>query len=203
MFCSHRRLLNLVYNRNAWLTLSVLCFMVYMAACDTSWVGEANSIITQLAPAIGGILSLLMAFGVSKVTPADITIVQNVSSEAVNDLAKVKALIEQYSVAETAAKPGVLAQIETIVKTIVDNYSTILPSLHITDAATQAKVEAIVGLVESELESLLNVIPAIQGKMSLSQVVLPLNAKQFKKHYNRTMQSVWPKAAVQKPELLK
>ena len=174
--------------RRIGLSLFLFGTILWLCGCTTTWVGEATGIINALLPAVTQILGLIVAFGAKGVTPTVIQQVTNIANEATNDLQNVVLpLINQYNAAASAAKPGILSKIDAAVKTVMANFSQILPALHIDDLATQAKIEAVIGAVEGELQDLLNLIPVIQGTKALHDVTLPLNAKQFTKHFNQIM----------------
>lgn len=170
--------------------LVVLSATWMLAGCTSAWVSEAASIINTLVPAISGILGIIMAFG-GKVPPEVTSAVQKYSTEAINDLNNVvKPLIDQYNAVPQAQKPTVLEQISDAVKVVLNNWEQALGALHIDDQATQAKVVAVMQLVENELKSLMSVIPVIQGKASIhdSDVSMPLDAAHFQHKYNQLVE---------------
>jgi len=174
--------------RRIGLSIFIVGTILMLTGCTTSWVGEATNIIRMLVPAITQVLGLVVAFGVKGVSPPVIQQVQNIANEATNDLQNiVLPLIESYNSAPDTGKAEYLTKIDAAVKTVMANFSKILPALHIEDPATQAKVEAVIGAVEGELQDLIALVPVLQGTKALHDVTLPLNGKQFKKHFNALM----------------
>jgi hypothetical protein len=176
--------------------LALFNLLVFLAACSTSWVQEASSIIGALVPAVEGVLVILSGLGAVGLSPSVITAVQTWGTQAQNDLENVVTpLINQYNTAEAAAQPGILTQIETALNTITANLKTILPTLKVENSALQAKITAIVTEVSDEFEALLNLIPVVKGAVTPADVMKALaahpeavaklkSAKQFSKDYN-------------------
>lgn len=166
----------------------VWCLAVFAVGCSLTWVSEATNIIQLLVPAISSILSILTAFGAG-ISPNAMADINNWAQQATTGLETVGTLITQYNTAEAAAQPGILIEIQTALSVVVNNLATVLPELHITDAATQAKVVAIMQAVQSEITALMNVIPAIQGKVTSHEELKGLiakvqSAKEFKAEFN-------------------
>ncbi len=72
----------------------------------------------------------------------------------------------------------------------------LLPALHIKDAATQAKISAVVGILLSEVQSLEAMVPVVKSTSSPAMRMmavrqapkqLPLTANEFVKSYNATL----------------
>lgn len=183
--------------KNKLETFSRICFLftglwclLFLAACNIQWVSEAEQIIAVITPAISAALGLLAALG-ARISPNDLTLITNWSTEATNDLENiVKPLLDQYNQADAASKPGILAKIQAALSTIQSNFSQILPALHITDPATQTKVTAVLTAIIAEINSLVSVIPVLQGKANISQfehALKTMDAHHFKEHFNQTM----------------
>lgn len=184
-------------------TLSAFCFLTFLAGCATTWVSESINIIDMIVPAVGAILALVGALS-GKVTAGDITLLTSGAEQVTNDLNNViLPLINSYNAAAATAQPGILSQIQSGLQAVIANFSGVLSALHISDAATQAKVEAVANLVLSEIQSLMELIPAlkaaaVRGDSDLGGVlkelasqgkVLPLRADQFKHHFNSVMRA--------------
>jgi hypothetical protein len=140
-------------------------------------------------PAVQGILVILAGLG-AMVSPGVISSIQAWGTEAQNDLQNViLPLIQQYNAAEAGAQPGILTEIKTALATIVANLGTLLPTLHITDPAKQAQVQAVVTEVADEFQALLNLIPVVEGTVTDHDEIKALlvklkSAKQFKHDFN-------------------
>src|SRR5450755_4319407 len=147
-----------------------------LTACTTSWVTEAQNIITLLGPAITSALAILAAFGVG-LSPAVATAVGAWSKDAITGLGQVKTMIDQYNAAAATAKPGILTEIQGVLTVIANNLTAILPTIKVTDASTQAKILAVIEAVASEMAALITLVPAVQvaeksgGKMSIMELM--------------------------------
>lgn len=176
------------WSRFFTLLTALWCIVVFATGCATAWTGEAINIITLLGPAITSALAILAAFG-GGVSPAALKAIQSWSTQAVSGLQEVKDLIDQYSAADTTAKPGLLTEIQTALKVIVDNLTAILPTIHVDNPQTQAKILAVIEAVQAELVALVNVVPALQGNVTshneLKAIMAQLKTPQeFKNDFN-------------------
>ena len=179
----------------------VLMVSLILAGCSTDWIGEAEQIVAALIPAASNIVALVAALQGKSVSAADLATIQNAGAQAGADLQLIESLITAYQKADDAAKPGILNQIQSAVGAVEGNLQGLMPALHIKDAAAQAKVTAVVGLVLAEVESLAAVVPLVQGsgpaaalraadsrgRLSPHSIVVPLSANEFVKSYNATM----------------
>jgi hypothetical protein len=188
----------------------VLCATITLSGCSTAWIAQAEQIVAALIPAASNIMALIAALQGANVTAQDLQAVQKAGTQATADLQLIQSLIAEYQKADAQAQPGILNQIQTAIGTAESNLSAILPALHIKDAATQAKVSAVIGVVLSEVQSLAAVVPLVNpAKSSFSAPTLaaqntaragypqaPLTASEFVNSYNATMTAKTGKADV-------
>jgi hypothetical protein len=169
----------------------VLCCVLVFTACSTTWIGQAEEIVAALVPAAGNVVALVAALEGKTVSASDLQAIQNAGTEAGADLQLIQSLITAYQKADASSQPGILNQIQSAIQAAQTNLQGLLAALHIKDAATQAKITAVVGLVLSEIQSLAAVVPLVTGNAAKServgQVKAPLSARDFVASYNATM----------------
>ncbi|HEY4902658.1 MAG TPA: hypothetical protein VIH89_04225 [Candidatus Sulfotelmatobacter sp.] len=174
----------------------VLCATVILSACSTAWISQAEEIVAALIPAAANIVALVAALQGGNVSAQDLQAIQTAGTQATADLQLLQSLIAEYEKADAQAQPGILNQIQTAIETAQSNLSAILPTLHIKDAATQAKITAVVGVVLSEVQSLAAIVPLVNPQASAAMVHVaerqatkqpPLTANEFVSSYNATM----------------
>lgn len=189
----------------------MLGFSVVMAGCSNSWVDEAEQISAALIPAAANLVTLVAALQGHSVSAQDLTTIQNAGTQAGADLQLVQSLVNAYQKADAAAQPGILSQIQSALNAAQGNLQGILPALHIKDAATQAKITAVLGILISEVQSLAAVVPLVQGpavararivapesqdshsasamgvETTVGHELTPLSARDFVKSYNSVM----------------
>src|SRR5579864_6617263 len=151
--------------RGAWAL--VLCLTMVLVGCSTAWIGQAEEIVAALVPAAANLVALVAALEGKTVSAADLQTIQNAGAQVGADLQLVQSLIAAYQKADAAAQPGILNQIESAINTAQGNLQGLLAALHIKDAATQAKITAVVGVLLSEVESLAAVVPLVKGQSSV------------------------------------
>ena len=144
----------------------VLGVTITLAACSTAWIAEAEQIVAALIPAAANIVALVAALQGKSVSAADLATIQNAGTQAGADLQLVQSLIAAYQKADATEKPGILNQIQAALMTAQAGLKGVLPALHIQDAATQAKITAVLGIVISEVQSLAAIVPVVSGETS-------------------------------------
>ncbi|MGA8429695.1 MAG: hypothetical protein WB729_07730 [Candidatus Sulfotelmatobacter sp.] len=183
----------------------VLCATAVLSACSTAWISQAEEIVAALIPAAANIVALVAALQGRNVSAQDLQAIQTAGTQATADLQLLQSLIAEYQKADAQAQPGILNQIQVAIGTAQSNFSAILPTLHIKDAATQAKITAVVGVVLSEVQSLAAIVPLVNPQASAAMVQMaqqqtkkqpPLTASQFVSSYNATMTARTGKPAV-------
>jgi hypothetical protein len=171
----------------AGVALLLVATMV-ISGCSTNWIGEGEQILAVLIPAASNIVALAAALEGQTVSAQDLQTIQNVGAQAAGDLQLIEALITAYGKADAAAQPGILGQIEAAIQSVQTNLGGLLPALHIKDAATEAKIAAVVGIVLAEVQSLGAIVPIVQGQsLGAARVKVPLSAGEFVDSYNATL----------------
>lgn len=192
------------------LSAIVLATTMLLMACSTNWVEEAEQIVAAMIPAAANLVTLVATLEGKTVTAEDLAMIQSAGTQAGADLQLISSLIAAYQKADDAAKPAILNQVESAIHAVQSNLSGLLGALHIKDAATQAKITAVVGILLSEVQSLAAVLPIVQGSAGagaaqakaragqlphpaaniatrVGHPQVPLSAREFVKSYNSTL----------------
>jgi hypothetical protein len=178
------------------LVAAMLCVTLMWTACSTAWIGEAEQIVAALIPGLANLLTLVATLQGKSVSAADLQTIQSAGAEAGADLQLMQSLITQYQKADASAQPGLLNQIQAATTAVQSTLNGLLPALHITDAATQTKIAAVVGILLSEAESIAAIVPLVNASVSPGMMTLaarqakkrpPLTASEFVDSYNATM----------------
>jgi hypothetical protein len=187
------------------LMVVVLCGTMMWTACSTAWIGEAEQIVAALIPATANLVALVAALQGKNVTAADLQTIQNAGAQAGADLQLMQSLITAYQKADAAAQPGLLNQIQAAMSAVQATLNGLLPALHIKDAATQAKITAVVGILLSEVESVAAIVPLVNASATPEMMAMaakqvkkqpPLTASEFVASYNATMTAKTGNAAM-------
>jgi len=174
----------------------VLCGTLTWTACSTAWIGEGEQIVAALVPAAANIVALVATLQGESVSANDRETIQSAGSQAGADLQLLQSLIAAYQKADAATQPGILNQIRTAINAAQSTMNGLLPALHIKDAATQAKITAVVGIMLSEIQSLAAIVPLVDpsaspGTRAMAATQMkkqpPLSASEFVSSYNATM----------------
>lgn len=178
------------------LMVLILSGTLIWMACTTAWIGEAEQIVAALIPAMANLVTLAATLQGASVSAADLQTIQSAGSQAGADLQLMQSLIGQYQNAEATAQPGLLNQIQAALRAVQLTLNGLLPALHIKDAASQAKITAVVGILISEAESVAAIVPLVSASASPRMTAMaarqvrrqpPLSASEFVTSYNATM----------------
>ena len=173
-----------------------LCATLMWTACSTAWMGEAEQIVAALIPGLANLVTLVATLQGKSVSAADLQTIQSAGAQAGADLQLMQSLITQYQKADALARPGLLSQIQVAMSAVQSTLNELLPALHIKDAATQAKITAVIGILLSEVQSVAAIVPlanvsASPGMMTMAAEQVkkqaPLTASEFVDSYNATM----------------
>jgi hypothetical protein len=180
----------------AVLLCGILTWTAMWTACSTTWVSEAEQIVAALLPATANLVTLVATLEGKNVSAADLQTIQSAGSQAGADLQLIESLITQYQTADASAQPGLLNQVQSAIGAVQSTLNSLLPALHIKDAATQAKITAVVGIVLSEVQSVAAIVPLVDPSASPQMMTLaatqvkkqpPLTANEFVASYNATI----------------
>jgi hypothetical protein len=165
----------------------LLCMV--LAACSTNWITQAEAIVQVLLPAATNILTLVSVFSGKAVDPGVVTDMAKASAEVNTDLNQLATLIDDYSALPESQKATQLDKINAVLALAQQHASDLMAAAHVKDPALQAKVNAVIGLVISELQSMEQLIPIVQGgnKAKVSRAANahpPLAAGQLKNALN-------------------
>ncbi len=183
----------------------VLCGTMMWTACSTAWISEAEQIVAALISGTANLVTLVATLQGKSVSAADLETIQSASAQAGADLQLMQSLIAQYQKAEASAQPGLLNQIQTVMSAVQANLNGVLPALHIQDAATQAKIAAVIGIMLSEVQSVAAIVPLANAGASPGMMALaakqarkqpPVTASEFVARYNTTMTAPTGNAAL-------
>ena len=170
-----------------------LCLTMILAGCSTGWIGEGEQIVAVLIPAATNIVGLVAALQGSSVSAGDLQLIQNAGTQAGADLQLIQSLIAAYQKADAETQPGILNQIQSAIGAVQAGIEALLPAMHIKDAATQAKITAVLGIVLSEVQSLAVIVPMVSpgahtmAAARMGKARLPLSASEFVTSYNATL----------------
>jgi hypothetical protein len=174
----------------------LLCGTMLWTACSTAWIGEAEQIVAALIPGMANLVTLVATLQGKTVSAGDLQTIQSAGAQAGEDLQLMQSLIAQYQKADAAAQPGLLNQIQIAMSAVQATLNNLLPALHIKDAATQAKITAVVGILLAEVQSVAAIVPLVnpsasQGMMAMAAKQVkkqpPLTASEFVSSYNATL----------------
>jgi hypothetical protein len=162
--------------------VGVLATSLTLGGCSTS---QFDAVLNVIGPAIADIIQIV---AIVKGAPANTSIVTKIDA----DVAAVEKLDADFVAAGSAAQPGIQAAIQAGFQTLNADLGSVFTVAQVSDPATQAKISALVSLVETGVnlaEATINAAAPAQAKASLT-------AKALKHSFNAMLVSPVPNAAV-------
>lgn len=154
--------------------ICILCGVIALGGCSVS---QFNQVLNEIAPAVTTIIEIV---ALVKGTPADTTPVAKVSA----DVSALESLDVDFTNASANAQPGIETQINAAFTTLEGDLSDIFTLAQVSDPATQAKVSALVALVNTAVQIAESAIP----NASADQVRnLQLTANGLVDSYNKVL----------------
>lgn len=115
--------------------------MIFVAGCS---VGQFESILNQVAPAI---LNIIQIVALVRGVPANTALATKVSG----DVSLIETLYHDFQTASGTAKPSVQAQINVAFDTLQNDLDNVFSLAQVSNVNTQAKITALIGLVRTSV----------------------------------------------------
>jgi hypothetical protein len=170
-----------------------------LAACGlATWLSDANTILPVLLDSVLGVLTLVSTLRGGALSPAEADAITNFGASIQNALQQIQTMVDDY---EQSASATLLGEITAAVNAVKTDLANFLPTIHVTDPATQAEIEDIFTLVSEQITAWATVIPALTGTATATvppmpttehltvihdkfELVTPLSKKAYKAAYN-------------------
>lgn len=162
----------------------VLAAAIVASACNAQWINVALQdlpVLTQMALNIATLVSALSSG--KQATPADIAVIQNISTQASRDLSLLQSLYADYK-----ANPSTttLQKIHNVISGLNQNLPALLESAHISNSVLSARITAAVNLILSTVNNFAALMPDNTTATSQkAHATAPPSAKDLKKQWNQ------------------
>lgn len=177
--------------------LAIPVLAAALAACGVAqWVKTAQQILPVVLPMITNLVTAVSLLEGKTVSPADFRAISSTASQVSGDLNLVGQLVNQY---EGSKDTTTVDKINSTLADVNAHLSALLTAVHISDPATVEKVTAIVTLIDTEVNSIEQILPIVSNGQSKAVVLAahrPLSAPELKAEYNRIVSQSTSNAAV-------
>lgn len=160
------------------------------------WVKAAQQILPIVLPIITNLVTAVSLLQGKTVSPTDFNAISHTANQVSADLNLVGQLVNQY---ETSPDVTTVEKINSALQDVSKNLNGLLAALHISDPATIQKITAVTTLINSEMNSIIQILPAVSGghlSVPPGGAALPLTAAQLKRQYNAIISQTTANAAV-------
>lgn len=174
-------------------------------ACSTAWISEAEQIVAVLLPGLANVLTLVATLRGSAITAKELANIQRAGQQTESDLQLLQSLISQYDRADAQGRPGLLGKVEAEAVAAQTDLNGVLAAVQVKDAATQAKISAVIGVLLTEVQSLAAILPVVSGSEPQPRTMVagqqrkqrsPLGAAAFANLYNSVITAKTSDAAL-------
>lgn len=147
------------------------------------WVKAAQQILPVVLPMVTNLVSAISLLQGKTVSAADFRSINDTANQVSADLNLVGQLVDQY---QSSPNATTVAKISSALQDVNAHLSQLLTSLHISDPSTAEKVTAIATLINTEVNSIIQILPATSSNRTKvrASTVAPLSAAQLKHRYN-------------------
>ena len=162
----------------------MLATVITTTACSAQWINVALQdlpVLTQMALNIATLVSTL-ASG-KQASPADLAVIQNISTQASRDLNLLQSLYADYK-----ANPSTttLQKIQNVISDLNHNLPALLQSAHISNSVLSARITAAVNLILSTVNNFAALMPnSAPATSRKARAAAPPSATDLKKQWNQ------------------
>jgi hypothetical protein len=169
----------------ATLLIGTLATVSLLTACSVS---QFEAVLNEIGPAVSTIIQII---AIVKGTPANLAPATKISA----DTAAIEKFYNDYQTASATSQPGIRADIQNSFTVLNADLTTVFAVAQVSNTNTQAKITALIGLVESAVNIAEAAVPgtAAAAKATPAQV---LTAKTLKSSFNSVLKAKTGDAAV-------
>lgn len=135
---------------SAFLALMLAFTTVFSGGCS---VAEFDAVLNEVGPAVSTILQIVAIF---KGVPANVSVVSKINA----DVKSLQSLFADFQAADVANKGSVEKEINGMFATLQADLGAVFSIAQVNDPNTQAKISALIGLVNSAVQIAEAAIPS-------------------------------------------
>jgi hypothetical protein len=175
-----------VYSRSKVALFVLLSLSLIATGCSAKWIGVALAdlpALLQMALNIGTVVTTLESG--KQISSVESAAIQNISTEASNDLNLLQALYNQY---KTAPSASTLQKIQSAIADMNQSLPALLQASHVSDPVLSTRIAAAVNLILTTVNSFAALLPQaatpVQARSAAASTIIP-HAEDLKKQWNR------------------
>lgn len=135
----------------------LLSFTVLVAGCSVS---QFEAVLNEIGPAVSTVIQII---AISKGTPADLTPVVKIAT----DVKTLETLYSDYQSVSAATQPTVAGHINSAFTVLNGDLASIFSATQVSDPQTQAKITALVALIQTGVNIAEAAVPSANAKLQL------------------------------------
>ena len=159
-----------VHSKSKVVFAILLCASLLSIGCTAQWISVALAdlpVLTQMALNIGTLVTTLQSG--QQLSSADAATIQNIASQASQDLNLLRTLYNEY---EANPSASAIQKIDAAITDINQNLPALLQAAHIADPVLSTRVTAAVNLILTTVSSFAQLIPPTPGAPTAQKVAV-------------------------------
>jgi hypothetical protein len=171
--------------------------VLLLSGCGpVTWLSDALNIVTIVSGMAAGVLTLISTLAPGILPVAIAAMIASIITKLLGGLKDIENAVNEY---KANPQPTTLTKIEELVQVAIDNATSFLNDIGITNAALQGSIVKILELILTELKSFQSMLPALGAKAGAKLIItVPMTSKEAKDAYNRILSEPTGDAAVDK-----
>ncbi|MGH9397176.1 MAG: hypothetical protein ACRD18_10050 [Terriglobia bacterium] len=165
--------------------LAIPVLTLALLGCGVAqWVKAAQQILPVVLPMVTNLVTAISLLQGKTVSPTDFRTISNTANQVSADLNLVRQLVNQY---ESSPNATTVEKINAALQDVNTHLNGLLAALHVSDPSTVQKITAITTLINSEVSSIIQILPVISAGQTRAQrnmSTVPLSASELKSQYN-------------------
>lgn len=158
---------------------AILCLLesfLFLAGCTGAWLTAVSSLLPSIGAVVNAIVAFVAALQGKTVSAAFSAAVTKWQANVAAEIANAESIINSLKQSTSTA---LVAQFQTVMQSVLKQFSSILAGVDITDSATVAKLTQFVGLGIAAINAVLALLPLAITKLEAKA------PKQELEHYDK------------------
>ena len=162
-----------------WRVFLLLCLVescLFLAGCTAAWLNVVSGLLPSIAAVVNAIVAFAAALQGKTVSSATYAAIQKWQQNVATEIANAEAILASL---KQSATTTLIGEFQAVMQSVLQQFTSILSGVDVTDASTLAKLTQFVGLAVAAINAVLALIPLVVAKLASNPSVAEL------KHYDK------------------
>ena len=177
------------------LTAIVLCYVLILSGCTTTWISKLDTIVADVAPSLINVLNIV---AIAEGKPVNAALEAKITADA----AALKVLAADYAAATGTNALTACQEVQAGVKVVGDDFSVVLQLVQVSNVASQTNALAVFEAADAIFLTVTSLIPScatpVALKAQIAAKVSAIDANKLVRSYNAALTTPTAFTAVDK-----